>query len=283
MLTQYQILGSSLKLLQDPSTLAGGHLRLDGVIWSNRTTTDAFDFLGGGNYGNTVTFNGTSGVTSSSAGGGLVITADGRCGNRFLSKILATDTISMSTTNSSTNASQIAMSGPSVIANTSTLTFSNPATGSTSTASPYQYAGDTTFQTNTWTTLNAYNSGIIYAQNSTAAALNTGAIVAQTGGISSATAFVQNTSTVGQIVTSTTTNTQSSSTSPNIFNGSVGFKAATNFDDVATFNQDVRFNSAIYYGDGSVTNVKSGQTMMADNILTLYGVNIQISMLKVSN
>ncbi|RZK31078.1 MAG: hypothetical protein EOO61_18480, partial [Hymenobacter sp.] len=84
--------------------------------------------------------------------------------------------------------------------------------------------------------------------------------------------FVTNTDTVGNIITTNQTDTGSSATSPNQFGGSVGFLKQTIFEGLATFNQDVSFKSKIYYGDGSVTSVKTGQQLIADNILTIAGV-----------
>jgi hypothetical protein len=244
-----------------------------GVLWSDLAGPDAFNFVGGGYYGDVVTFGSTTPVTSSQAGGGACFIDARFAGTAWANKV-AIDSASLQTTNTSTNAAQLNFIGPSTIANAQSLTFANSNTGAASTASPYQFQGDVTNQKNVWTTGNETITGIITSNNATASTSTAGAIYVPNGGISSLNSYVQNTSNIGSVVTSNTTDTTVANTSPNQFNGSVGFNKSANFAGVATFNQPAYFNSTVYMADGSAFKVKQGQDLIADNIITINGVGL---------
>lgn len=264
--------GINFRAQKDPSTGLGGNVSIDNTLYLNNTSVDSFNILGGGIFGAAVTFGDTTPVTSSTAGGGLVTLQDARFAGTALAKILATDAVQITTTNAGTSASAINFAGATTFANTGTATFSNSNTGTTSTASPYQFQGDSTMQKNLYVLSNENIVGILNSANSTAATSSAAAVYVPNGGVSSLNGYVTNTNTVGSLVTTNTTNTAVSSTSPNQFNGSVGFLKQTTFDAMSTFNQDVKFNAKIYYSDGSTFSVQNGQSIIADNIVTLAGV-----------
>jgi hypothetical protein len=262
--------GINIRAQKDSSTGLGGNIAIENCLWMSNTSVDAFNILGGGIFGAAVTFGDTTPVTSSSVGGGLIALQDARVAGTALAKVLATDAVTISTTDAN-KSSALAFAGATSFSNTGVATFTNSNTGTTAGAAPYQYLGDVTNQKNLWVQQNENIGGVFTSTNPTAATTSAGAVYVPNGGVSCLNAYVTNTDTVGSLVTTNTTDTASSATSPNQFNGSVGFLKQTNFDAMANFNQDVKFNAKIYYGDGSVTSVKTAQNMIVDNIILLDG------------
>jgi hypothetical protein len=262
--------GINFRAQKDPNTGLGGNVQIDNTLYLNNTSVDAFNILGGGIFGGVTTFGDTTPVTSSTVGGGLVALQDARVAGTALAKVLATDAVTISTTDAN-KSSALAFAGATNFSNTGVATFTNSNTGTTAGAAPYQFQGDITNQKNLWVQQNENIGGIFTSTNPTAATASAAAVYVPNGGVTCSNGYVTNTDTVGSLVTTNTTNTASSATSPNQFNGSVGFLKQTNFDAMANFNQDVKFNAKIYYGDGSITSVQTAQNMIVDNIILLAG------------